>query len=134
MEKLPIVFARDRRFVRRHSIKTALRVRVWKSGLPEERTESVNLSQRGIFFASNSRLVEGEVVEILLKMPEQISGQPTTEWRCTGHVVRVEPAKSPKAKFGIGVQFYCYEASRFEQPQICQPAPLSRDVPLHQER
>jgi hypothetical protein len=118
MDALSTVFSRDRRFAQRHDVKTALRVRVWKSGLPEERAESVNLSQRGIFFATNSCLSEGEVVEILLKMPQEITGQPTTEWRCTGQVVRVEPADCPKGKFGVGVHFYCYEASRAEQPPL----------------
>jgi len=83
-------------------------VRVWKSGLPEERAESLNLSRLGIFFASRSRIAEGEVVGVLLKMPEEITGQPTTEWRCTGQVVRVEAADSLKGKFGVGVQFCCY--------------------------
>lgn len=131
MDKLSTVFSRDRRFSQRHNFKTALRVRVWKSGLPEERAESVNLSQRGIFFAFNSRIAEGEVVEILLKMPEEVTGQPTTEWRCTGQVVRVEPTDSFQGKFGVGVQFYCYEASRFEQPSL-PPVPRSlRDMPVH---
>jgi hypothetical protein len=53
--------------------------------------------------------------EVLLKMPEEVSGEQTTEWRCTGHVVRIEPPNSPKGKLGVDVQFYCYEASRPEQ-------------------
>ena len=137
MNKLSTGFTRDRRFSQRHNVATALRIRVWKSGLPEERAESVNLSQRGIFFASNSRIAEGEVVEILLKMPEEITGQPTTEWRCTGQVVRVEAVDSFKGNFGVGVQFYCYEASRFEQPDLSPvPKPL-RNMPVrcvHHER
>lgn len=131
MDKLSTVFSRDRRFSQRHNVKTALRVRVWKSGLPEERAESVNLSQRGILFASNLRIAEGEVVEILLKMPEEITGQPTTEWRCTGQVVRVEPVDSFNGKFGVGVQFYCYEASRFEQPNLPHLPRLLRDMSVH---
>lgn len=134
MDKLSTVFSRDRRFSQRHNVKTALRVRVWKSGLPEERAESVNLSQRGILFASNSRIAEGEVVEILLKMPQEITGQPTTEWRCTGQVVRVEPADSFKGKFGVCVQFYCYEASRFQQPDFSHLPRSLRDMPVHHER
>jgi len=27
-------------------------------------------------------------------MPEEITGKPTTEWRCTGHVVRLEPVRN----------------------------------------
>jgi hypothetical protein len=40
-------FTLDRRSSDRHTVKTALRIRVWNSGLPEYRAESVNLSQRG---------------------------------------------------------------------------------------
>ena len=94
----------------------------------------MNLSQRGILFASNSRIAEGEVVEILLKMPEEITGQPTTEWRCTGQVVRVERADSSKGRFGVGVQFYCYEASRYEQPDLSHLPRSLRDMPVHHER
>ncbi|HEY2545591.1 MAG TPA: PilZ domain-containing protein [Candidatus Acidoferrum sp.] len=102
----------DRRLARRLSFKTPLRVRIWKSKAPEQRTESVNLSQSGIFFASDSPLREGETVEILLNMPEEITDEPSTEWRCTGHVVRVERAGESGGKMGVGVQFDCYEISR----------------------
>jgi hypothetical protein len=118
MEKSKEDLARDRRSTHRHSIKTALRVRVWNSALPEHRAESVNVSLRGIYFATKSPLCEGEIVEVLLKMPEEVSGEQATEWRCTGHVVRVEPFDSPRCKVGVGVQFYCYEASRPEQPPL----------------
>jgi len=128
------VFSRDRRLAQRHNIKTALRVRVWRSGLPEERAESVNLSQGGILFLSDSRIAKGEVVEILLKMPEEVSGEPTNEWCCTGHVVRVEPAALPKGKFGIGVHFYCYEASRIDQPPLPLGPRSLRDMPAHHGR
>lgn len=127
MDALTSAFSRDRRFAERLNVKTALRLRVWKSGLPEQGAESVNLSRRGIFFATDSHLSKGQVVEILLKMPEEITGEPTAEWRCTGHVVRVEPANFAKGKFGVGVHFYCYETSRAEQPHL-SPAPA---LPRH---
>ena len=122
--------ARDRRSSHRHSVRTALRVRVWNSAMPEHRAESVNVSLRGIYFATNSPLCEGEIVEVLLKMPEEISGEQTTEWRCTGHVVRVEPFDSAKGKLGVGVQFYCYEASRPEQhPLLLGVGPSWQEIP-----
>jgi hypothetical protein len=77
----------DRRLSRRLSIKTPLRVRIWKSTAPEQRAESLCLSRNGVFFATDSPIQEGETVEILLKMPEEITAEPTTEWRCKGHVV-----------------------------------------------
>ena len=134
MDYASSLIPRERRIAQRQNLKTALRVRVWKSGFPEERAESVNLSRRGIFFLTDSRLAQGEVIEILLKMPQEISGEPTNEWRCTGHVVRVEPAALPNGKFGVGVHFYCYEASRVDQPALPEiPKPM-RDMPAHHGR
>lgn len=74
----------------------------------------MSLSQCGTFFPRESRLAEGGIVEILLKVPEQSSGEPTTEWPGAGHMVRVEPTKFPKAKCGISVHFYGDEASRLD--------------------
>lgn len=132
MKKHREPFRCDRRIAKRHPIRTALRVRAWKADTPEKRAESVNLSQRGIFFISDSLVAKGEVLEILLKMPEEITGEPTTEWRCTGHVVRVEPVDSPRGKFGVGVHFYCYDVARAEQPQPAVGATTAR-VPMHFE-
>jgi hypothetical protein len=106
------VSASDRRATLRHNCKVPLRIRLRKSAMPEQRGESENLSERGIFFATNSVLPVGTVVEILLKMPEAISGRPTTEWLCSGHVVRVEAVDSPRGKLGVGVQFDSYRVSR----------------------
>jgi hypothetical protein len=102
----------DRRLTVRHNFRTPIRIRLWKSAIPEERGESENLSEDGLLFATNSVIPVGTVLEILLKMPEMITGQPTTEWLCSGHVVRVEPIDSPRGKLGVGVQFDCYHASR----------------------
>ncbi len=105
-------YALERRISRRHPLKTTLRVRVWKSGPNEQREESENLSDTGPYFATDAPLAIGSAVEILLKMPEEVTGKPTTEWRCTGHVVRLEPVDSPRGRMGVGVQFDCYEIMR----------------------
>lgn len=105
-------FRKDRRLAGRYDVKTPLRIRVWKSATPELVAESVNLSQRGIYFATNSTLSEGEAVEIFFNMPKEIVGEPTGEWRCTGHVVRVETTDGTGGRVGVGVQFDCYEVSR----------------------
>ena len=102
----------ERRRSVRHEVKTALRIRIWKSKAPEERGQSENLSEKGILFATDSEIVVGTVLEILLKMPETITGEQTTEWLCSGHVVRVEPMDSPRGRLGVGVQFDCYEIPR----------------------
>jgi hypothetical protein len=103
------VYESDRRNSRRHMLKTALRLRVWKSYSSEERAESENLSEKGTFFSTDVPLALGSAIEILLSMPSEITGHPTTEWRCTGHVVHLEPVDSPNGRLGVGVQFDCYE-------------------------
>jgi hypothetical protein len=105
----------DRRVSPRYNFKLPLRVRIWKSAIPEQRTESENLSERGIYFATNSPLRVGTAVQVLLKMPEEITGEPTNEWLCSGHVVHMEPSDSPRGKLGVGVQFDCYEISRWPE-------------------
>jgi hypothetical protein len=72
----------------------------------------------GNLLQHQNALCEGEVVEVLLKMPEEVTGEETTEWRCTGHVVRVELSDATEGKLGVGVQFYCYEAVRPEQARL----------------
>jgi hypothetical protein len=107
-------------------MKTPLRVRLWKSTTPEEMAESVNVSQRGIYFATNSPLHEGETVEVFFNMPEIVLGEPASEWRCTGHVVRVEAIEATGGKLGVGVQFDCYEVAR------SKPADWAREMAMPQ--
>lgn len=107
----------DRRLSHRFGLKIPLRVRIWKSPAPEHSTESVNLSQNGVYFATSSPLREGETVEIVLSMPESVTDEPTAEWRCTGHVVRVDRMDASRGSLGIGVQFDCYEVARAPSPR-----------------
>ena len=104
-------FVRDRRVATRHILKTPMRFRIRKSSIPEQRAETENLSERGVFFATKSLLSVGTAVDLLLKMPQEITGREATEWRCTGHVVRVEHQLSPE-QLGVGVEFDFYEISR----------------------
>ena len=115
-------FQKDRGLAGRYKVKTPLRVRLWKSSVPEQTAESVNVSQRGIYFATDSPLREGETVEVFFNMPREIIGEPASEWRCTGHVVRVEVLKASGRKLGVGVQFDCYEVSK------STPADVTTDV------
>jgi hypothetical protein len=125
----------DRRLARRLRFKTPLRVRIWKSADPEQRAESVNISQSGVYFASDLPIREGETVEILLRMPEEITDEPSTEWRCTGHVVRVERAGVANGKIGVGVQFDCYEVSSGgAMPHSDYLKEPGNEVPLERER
>jgi len=106
------VAAAERRKAVRRNIRTPIRVRRWKSSLPEQESESENLSEHGILFATDEAIRVRTVLEILLQMPELITCEPATEWLCAGHVVRVEPIRSRKGKLGVSVQFDCYQVVR----------------------
>jgi len=112
MRRVTNVSTQDRRASRRHDVKTPLRVRLWKSAVPEQEAQSENISRDGMSFATDLALSVGSVVEVLLKMPEEVTGEAATEWRCTGHVVRVEPMEPPNKEKLVGVQFDCYQVSK----------------------
>ena len=105
-------FRRERRLAGRHSFKTALRTRIWKSQIPDATGESLNLSPRGMYLSTEAILRQGEAVEVFFDMPEEITGEPNCEWRCTGHVVRTDSIEGTEATLGVGVQFDCYEIAR----------------------
>jgi hypothetical protein len=107
----------DRRLSRRHTLRAALRIRVRKSNLAEQPAESENLSKRGVFFATDLPIAKGAALDLLVEMPEEVTGVPPAQWLCTGHVVRLVPMDSPKGQTGVGVQFDFYEVSRPERPQ-----------------
>lgn len=124
MDALAKSFRRERRISPRYDIATALRIRVWNSRAPEELVKSINLSNRGILFATNSIFREGEAVRVLLKMPLEVSGEPAREWLCTGLVVRVQSLDGPQGKLRVGVRFDCYEISPRPRPTQSEPSVL----------
>ena len=99
------VRASERRVSRRLQVKTALQVRIWKSGSTERNAESENLSERGAFFATDAPLAIGSAVEILETMPEEITGKPTSErplrafrgWRKLLFIQAYRQRSSPEA-------------------------------------
>ena len=104
--------ASDRRRADRLRRRIPMCLHVWKSTVPAQKVESVNLSESGVYFTTDFLLHEGEVVELILDMPEELTGELVAKWRCTGHVVYVQPTASPRDALGVGVQFDCYEIAR----------------------
>jgi hypothetical protein len=112
----------DRRLSLRHNVRTDLRVRIRKFDAGEQRAQSENLSQRGVFFTTDLPINKGASLDLLVEMPESVTGVPPAQWLCTGHVVRVVPMEAEKR--GIGVQFDFYEVSRPERPRWAMGAGL----------
>lgn len=101
----------ERRFQQRYDAKVQVRVRNLDSpGLSEQLVESSNISARGLFFRTGTPLDVGSRVEMFLTMPAEIAGPDSRQWRCTGRVVRAQPAQTPQASAGNGVEIHYYEA------------------------
>ncbi|HUJ30036.1 MAG TPA: PilZ domain-containing protein [Candidatus Acidoferrum sp.] len=100
----------DRRFASRVNVRIPLRIQVLKSLLPAQERESVNLSEKGVYFTTDAPLNMGAAVELLLNMPAEITGDATaSEWKCMGHVVHAKPLEEAPDTIGVGVRFDYYE-------------------------
>ena len=105
----------DRRLAQRFSVIIPLYIRTWNSQSPEQIVESVNLSECGAYYETDSPPREGAMMHIRLDMPKEVTGNPTVEWRCTGKVMRVSPVVL-SAALGVSVRFDYYEVSKDPLP------------------
>jgi Tfp pilus assembly protein PilZ len=99
----------ERRRTERLKLAIPLSVSVLNSSAPGHGTESFNVSAGGMYFATNLPVSRGTAVQLLFKMPEEITRRPASEWVCMGHVVHVRPISARNGWLGVGVQFDCYE-------------------------
>jgi PilZ domain len=110
----------ERRIAERFDFKIPLRVRIAKPTAPEYTVHSLNVSTRGISFATDLPLCKGTPVHLVFEMPEEVTHKPASEWRCTGHVVHVQPNSSSHGANYVGVGFDCYEVLLPVRPSVSQ--------------
>lgn len=104
----------DRRLAPRYSLQIPLQLRMWRASGPAHAVKSVNLSGRGVLLDTELPLQVGSAVELYLKLPEEITGQPTTEWCCRGRIVRVVQYIPSNTRSRVGVRFESLDLSRLE--------------------
>jgi hypothetical protein len=102
----------DRRLTERHRLRIPLKLRILGSDDPNHNAESINFSGRGALLETGLLLQVGSIVELHLKLPEELTGQPTTEWRCRGRVVRVAHGLPYHGPLRVGVLFDNLDVSR----------------------
>jgi hypothetical protein len=103
----------DRRQTARFDLEIPLSIR--RIELPETPARiavSSNVSVSGLCMETDLLLEVGTPVEISLRMPHQVTGNPSREWRCRGQVVRVQPRDLSHDHPSVGVQFQYYEVLR----------------------
>jgi hypothetical protein len=115
----------DRRLAHRFRLNIPLYIRPWKSEGPEQKVESVNVSECGVYFETDTPPLDGAMIQVRLEMPTEITGHPPDEWRCAGKVVHIHHQSSPGALRGVSVRFDYYEVSH--APGLVPVLALSRD-------
>lgn len=101
----------ERRIDTRVNIRVPLRFRVLNDPeAAEQAAESENISQRGIYFATNVPLKVGTPLEVSLRMPRELAGKTSSDVRCVARVVHVQPDSGLGGRAGIGLHIEHYEA------------------------
>jgi hypothetical protein len=95
----------ERRSSQRHALKIPLSLRTWGAAGPVHRAESIDLSARGVLLETEAELRIGALIELRLKLPEEITGQPTMEWRCKSRVIRSACKDLPDGRSRVGLHF-----------------------------
>jgi hypothetical protein len=102
----------ERRQTRRLIMRVPMHVRTVGDLPPgEELVESMNISQRGAYFATTLQLKVGAQIEVRFQVPEEVFPGQTHEWTFTASVIHVTPLGNFAKKFGVGVYFLCYSAN-----------------------
>jgi PilZ domain len=108
--QVEVVMNSDRRSAPRLKMAVPLRFRSLKTpSIPEHEAASLNISNRGVYFTTDGYVSRGLLIQVLLKMPREASGEEDREWRFTGRVAHVQPLGFSKDAIGVGVQFLYYE-------------------------
>lgn len=100
----------ERRLAQRKKIAVPLRFHVSTSAQGETFTgETVNLSERGIYFTVNHLLDVGAPLEMYFVIPQELTGRKSEEVRCTGRVIHVHPGVGRNGLTGIGARIEHFE-------------------------
>ena len=75
----------------------------------EHQARAINISTRGVYFATNVILCIGEALEVLLEMPKRVTGVKAGIRRFAGRVTHIESTNMLPGLSGIGVQLLYYE-------------------------
>jgi hypothetical protein len=55
----------------------------------------MNISNHGVYFATDRKLPSGGMIQVHLKMPREVVGNDVAEWCFTGHVAMSNPWAAP---------------------------------------
>lgn len=98
----------ERRFLPRVNLQIRMRLRHATKATPEQLCQTINVSMLGAYFSAKVAPKVGDLVQVFIEIPKEVSRKPTAHYCFTARVVHVEASR-------VGVNFYSYE--RLEQPK-----------------
>ena len=90
-----------------------MRLRHATKASPEQSCQTINVSMLGAYFSVDVAPNVGELVQVLIALPEKVTRKQTAHYCFAARVVHVEVDRPVPGKNGVGVNFYSYE--RLEQ-------------------
>jgi hypothetical protein len=104
--------AQERRRQTRVDVRIPLRFRPLDNmHVPEQKAESENVSQLGVYFTTDFPLKVGAMVVLWMTMPAQVTEKAACDVRCLARVVHVEPTGRLVRKVGVGLRIEQYAAA-----------------------
>ncbi|HXV73681.1 MAG TPA: PilZ domain-containing protein [Sphingomonadales bacterium] len=71
--------------------------------------ESINLSERGLYFEMPGGVKPGSTVDIAFTMPPEVTGGMAMKVRCTARVIRVDAKTGSDGKVGVAAHIERFE-------------------------
>jgi hypothetical protein len=97
----------ERRVARRFTMSLPLRVLAREPRSAEFRTQTRDVSYRGLYFLAEAQFEVGSEIEFVITLPQQIAQTSDVDIRCRGEVVRVESVSN--GQMGIAAKIDRYE-------------------------
>lgn len=97
----------ERREARRFTMTLPLRVLPANHRGSELRTETRDVSYRGLYFLSEAEYKAGNPIEFVITLPQQVPNGGDVNIRCQGEIVRVE--STGNGRVGVAAKIAHYE-------------------------
>ena len=71
--------------------------------------DSINISERGLYFQMTGPMKPGTRIELSFTMPPEVTGSMAMKIRWVGRVIRVEPDGKPEGRTAVAAQIERFE-------------------------
>lgn len=96
----------ERREARRFNMTLPMRVLPSNEHSAELRTQTRDVSYRGLYFLTDAKFEVGNAIEFVITLPEQVTRSNDVNIRCQGQIVRVEQNGSGKTGIALKIERY----------------------------